>query len=496
MGFVLRNIKVKNTFIEDGLFDDDMLSLDGVDDIICLSSIRRQMSEPTPSVNLVKGMAVSPVMMNITVQNGGIFEAKSMDKDSSYLPFGSRQCDLEAEKEPHMGYAYDDDDEYGDQSWLLSEIERQETDHSWPVWNGGTGDNRQVNQNLWQSSYSSEDSEGRQVTDSLWPNWYAPTEHCQKDIEHAFHIPHGAFEPHTEGVHLQTPGYLTSYPTMPADAFFQVDQVTRSPTVSDGPSTMDEMPRMDDLHCTNSMNSLLPGPLPQRLPSSTQIQEPRAQIQPLGDRVCERLASSSWDNVQTVMLRNLPNKVTQQTLLWELEDSGFTQAYDFVYLPIDPDTNANKGYAFINFIDASYAAMFRSRFDGQRFANSNSDKVMSTWPAALQGFEANYAHYSNARVKHREAHARPLFLRDPQNGSMCVTPNRLVNAPFPQPPTRPQRQPTDNLQRPFHNNEPSSVCPANVRTRQGPATKICCECGQRVASGFKFCEFCGVPVTN
>lgn len=112
------------------------------------------------------------------------------------------------------------------------------------------------------------------------------------------------------------------------------------------------------------------------------------------------------------MLRNLPNKYTQVMLLEELLQSGFIGTFDFLYLPIDPETNANRGYAFINFTDPSFANMLRMAYEGRKMCRFNSDKVVSVAPAALQGFEANFAHYSAARVSRGDPTARPLFLRE------------------------------------------------------------------------------------
>merc|ERR1719359_1729880 len=101
-----------------------------------------------------------------------------------------------------------------------------------------------------------------------------------------------------------------------------------------------------------------------------------------------------WNNVCTVMMRNLPNQVTQDLLAEEINEAGFLHAYDFIYLPIDPETNANRGYAFINFTTPGLALMFKMHFEGRKLANFNSNKVVSVVPAALQGFDANYAHCS------------------------------------------------------------------------------------------------------
>merc|ERR1719230_1579146 len=119
------------------------------------------------------------------------------------------------------------------------------------------------------------------------------------------------------------------------------------------------------------------------------------------------------------MMRNLPNKISQATLLTEIEAAGFEDTYDFLYLPIDPDTDANKGYAFINFIKPGFAFLFKMQFEGKKFGgDSNSRKVVAVVPATLQGFEANHAHYSQTRITQADPAYRPLFLRGPlQNKS-------------------------------------------------------------------------------
>jgi len=124
---------------------------------------------------------------------------------------------------------------------------------------------------------------------------------------------------------------------------------------------------------------------------------------------------ADWGETHTVMMRNLPNRYTQTMLVEEISHVGFGGLFDFLHLPIDPETNANKGYAFINFVDSLSSWRFKLAFEGKQMSRFNSNKYVSVSPAALQGFEANYAHYSTARCSRGNPAARPLFLREPDN---------------------------------------------------------------------------------
>jgi len=50
-----------------------------------------------------------------------------------------------------------------------------------------------------------------------------------------------------------------------------------------------------------------------------------------------------WNNVTTVMMRNLPNKYLRGMLRREIDNNDFKNKYDFFYLPIDQNTSANRG---------------------------------------------------------------------------------------------------------------------------------------------------------
>ncbi|CAE8713512.1 unnamed protein product [Polarella glacialis] len=105
----------------------------------------------------------------------------------------------------------------------------------------------------------------------------------------------------------------------------------------------------------------------------------------------ESCAESQEEGVVTMMMRNLPNRYKQEMVREEVEKSGFSDAFDILYLPLDPKTRVNRGYAFINFKTALQASQFKATFDGYRMQKSNSHKAVSVVPAKLQGFDAVYA---------------------------------------------------------------------------------------------------------
>jgi len=236
---------------------------------------------------------------------------------------------------------------------------------------------------------------------------------------------------------------------------------------------------------------------------------------------------AQWQNTTTVMVRNIPNKYNRALLMEELDSAGFAQTYDFLYLPIDPETSANRGYAFINFGDPSVAWLVRLMYEGQKMGKFNSDKVVSVVPAALQGFEANHAHYSSARVNRGPAETRPLFLRQPScalsptaqrrrggrrsQGSLidqamrgqprlqkdAINPTgQIANKPLfyfgvqgngpASPDEVPQKAATDDH---AYQAEQQTQPQANKRS-----VRFCQDCGGKARMEFKFCQFCGAKL--
>lgn len=226
-----------------------------------------------------------------------------------------------------------------------------------------------------------------------------------------------------------------------------------------------------------------------------------------------------WNNVCTIMMRNLPNQVTQDLLTEQINNAGFLHAYDFIYLPIDPETDANRGYAFINFTTPGLALMFKMHFEGRKLSNFNSNKVVSVVPAALQGFDANYAHCSKKiaeeSVKELKAPVVQQRSKKSQRGGRHKAESLIDIAAKTQKQSEVQEpqviSPTNSI--PDSTSAPPGLslpaeAPKQVakEATKEPAAdeanapkkfvaKFCPYCGGNLKAGFKFCRFCGSSVS-
>lgn len=110
----------------------------------------------------------------------------------------------------------------------------------------------------------------------------------------------------------------------------------------------------------------------------------------------------SWNtpagSYTTLMIRNIPNKYTQRMLLQVWIEQGFSNLFDFFYLPIDFRNKCNVGYAFINFISPEYAERFKNYFQGFKLGAFKSNKVVEVTLGRVQGLHENVKHFRNSAV--------------------------------------------------------------------------------------------------
>ncbi|KAF9098685.1 hypothetical protein BGX29_007474 [Mortierella sp. GBA35] len=131
------------------------------------------------------------------------------------------------------------------------------------------------------------------------------------------------------------------------------------------------------------------------------------------------------DKRTTFMIRNIPNKYTQQMLLECINETHFGE-FDFLYLRMDFKNKCNVGYAFINFINTEVVASFVKHRVGKRWGRFNSDKICGLSYATIQGRRALVEKFRNSSVMEEEPSYRPKIF-------YTSGPNLGQEEPFPAP---------------------------------------------------------------
>ena len=119
---------------------------------------------------------------------------------------------------------------------------------------------------------------------------------------------------------------------------------------------------------------------------------------------------SGADQRTTLMVRNIPNKYTQQAVLEEI-DEKFRSCYDCFYLPIDFKNKCNVGYAFLNLCDYRDVARFYREFNGRRWSCYRSAKVCAITYARIQGKASMIARFQNSNLMNESVEVQPRLFR-------------------------------------------------------------------------------------
>lgn len=114
------------------------------------------------------------------------------------------------------------------------------------------------------------------------------------------------------------------------------------------------------------------------------------------------------DKRTTIMVRNIPNKYTQETLLNEI-NQHFSCKFDFFYLPIDFKNKGNVGYCFINFIEPETIIDFYNHYNNKKWQLMKSGKICKINYARLQGKEELIDRFKNSQLLEKSISYRPLI---------------------------------------------------------------------------------------
>jgi len=131
------------------------------------------------------------------------------------------------------------------------------------------------------------------------------------------------------------------------------------------------------------------------------------------------LVENEIDTRSSLMVRNIPNKYTQQMLLNEFTENGHGPGViDFFYLPIDFKNRCNRGYAFINFVNYRDIVKFHRQYYGQHWRTFNSDKICDITYARIQTKASMLKRFENSALMEKDEEYKPLvFVSDgPEKG--------------------------------------------------------------------------------
>lgn len=92
-------------------------------------------------------------------------------------------------------------------------------------------------------------------------------------------------------------------------------------------------------------------------------------------------------DVLTVVVRNIPNRYIQETLVaeWPVEVHG----YDMLFLPFSIKERKSVGYVFVNFPTTELALLFQRRIHGTYLKSHGHTKYLDVAAAEAQGLDAN-----------------------------------------------------------------------------------------------------------
>jgi RNA recognition motif-containing protein len=125
--------------------------------------------------------------------------------------------------------------------------------------------------------------------------------------------------------------------------------------------------------------------------------------------------AAAADVKTTVMIRNIPNKYTQEIMLSLLEEAGLNGSFDFFYLPIDFRNRCGLGYSFLNFLTHADAEKAYQYFHKRRWDEFNSKKVCEVTYARVQGRDNLVQHFKNAKFPSTDTEYCPLVYRHTEN---------------------------------------------------------------------------------
>jgi len=186
-----------------------------------------------------------------------------------------------------------------------------------------------------------------------------------------------------------------------------------------------------EIHAIPKMQERAPAPSDSPIVAPSSCENDKVRAQRFAAKKKDLLSQYSHHDgpIQTLMIRNIPCRVTQQQLIDIIDAMGFEGKYDFLYLPTGGRSStvgsSNLGYGFINYEEPEDAELFQQSFMNYQFEGTTSTKVCTVKPAHIQGLQNNILHFDRTANKGRPRREGP-FIRMPKTVQADPCPESLV----------------------------------------------------------------------
>jgi hypothetical protein len=138
---------------------------------------------------------------------------------------------------------------------------------------------------------------------------------------------------------------------------------------------------------------------------------------PQGNEIVLWKIAQGIDKRTTLMIRNIPNKFTQQMLL-DLVNSTHHGEFDFFYLRMDFRNHCNVGYAFINFIDTASIITFAHKHVGRKWCTSLLEKLQLPSVAEEAAFRSKFGSDKVCRLSYANIQGKTALMEKFRNSSV------------------------------------------------------------------------------
>ncbi|KAG0544589.1 hypothetical protein BDA96_02G288700 [Sorghum bicolor] len=180
-------------------------------------------------------------------------------------------------------------------------------------------------------------------------------------------------------------------------------------------------------HAEGSVAIIRPPQRPRRRPRGPRRARPASRAHVRHAVKPRRLFDPNSERT-SLMIRNIPNDFTRMRLMnildehcfienEKIEPGGVRSEYDFLYLPIDFRTLANKGYAFVNMTSPEAARRLWADLDRHRWAFKRSGKTCAVDYADRQGRDPLVEHFSGSRFDCHTEEYLPVRFEPPRDGT-------------------------------------------------------------------------------